>query len=242
MRRRYMMVFAAVIILLGVLATFGNVPLDIISKLYLFTFVAGIIIMMTLYYRWIRKLMKRLNEYVPLLETDPDAYIAGMNEIINDGQDKKVASILRINIAWGECAKGDFEAARETMLSIPGNRLKKNDASVYLLNLAYVLVQADREEDKEKAYDIIIRNKKRFLTLPAGGNLPLMTAFVIAYTELEKNEWQTAKKRLEDARETWGMEVPGMDYTLLEERIRKYEADADVALPEEPEETEEPII
>lgn len=184
---------------------------------YLIMFAMGI--SLAYYAHWFKKFVQKVNSILPLMETDPDAYITETEKLLEGRRPNNIRSMLIMNIAVAYMEKGDYETAKEKLKSINGNALKKANGAVYFLNLAYVMIHLGQNE---QALDIIKKFKKRFLSLPMGGNLPRLNAFVQIFEAMEDGKWDEANKQMKTVKEKWPNKVTGVDYTILEKRLKEH--------------------
>lgn len=218
MKKKYLIGFALAFVLLGIAKAGFGLSNTMFSRIFILLFSVGILGYGLLYFNWMKTLMDKLGEASKILADDPDGYIRQMEQILEDKSAADVRPMLEMNIAWAYCVKEDFAQALKIMKDISAGRLKKNNATVYQLNLAYVMIHTGQNSD---ALERVQKFRKQFLTLPMGGNLPLMTAFVLAFEEIENGKFDEAKKRLDTAISTFGEDVPGMKYEILYQRIEQ---------------------
>lgn len=184
---------------------------------YLIMFAMGI--GLAIYAHWFKKFAQKVNSILPLMETDPDAYIAETEKLLEGRRPNNIRSMLTMNIAVAYMEKGDYVTAKEKLKGINGGALKKANGAVYFLNLAYVLIHLG---ENEEALDIIKKFKKRFLSLPMGGNLPRLNAFVQIFEAIQENKWDEANEQMKTVKEKWPNKVTGVDYTILENQIKEH--------------------
>lgn len=177
-------------------------------------FATGIGLM--LYMRWFQKFAKQVNALMPFLTEDPQRYITETEKLLEGRRPNNVRAMLTMNIAAAHMEMGDFTSAKKKLLQIHGGSLKKSNANVFFLNLTYVLVQL---EENETAMEFMGKYKKRFLTLPMGGNIPHLNAFLHIFEAMEKNNWEEAETQYIDALEAWPEKVIGVDYGILERKL-----------------------
>ncbi|WMI81326.1 hypothetical protein [Anaerotignum sp. MB30-C6] len=171
------------------------------------------------YAHWFKKFAQKVNSILPLMETDPDAYIAETEKLLEGRRANNIRSMLMMNIAVAYMEKGDYVTAKQKLKSINGGALKKANGAVYFLNLTYVMIHLG---ENEQALDLIKKFKKRFLSLPMGGNLPRLNAFIQIFEAMENDKWHEATEQMKEVKENWPDKVTGVDYTILEKRLEEH--------------------
>ncbi|KAF5084231.1 hypothetical protein DSECCO2_81000 [anaerobic digester metagenome] len=218
MRIFYLAALILLVVLLGAGSALGaNAQI----VFYLFIFIMGVGI--AFYAHWFKKFAEKVNALMPLIESDPDAYIAETEKLLQGKNPSNIRAMLIMNISVAYIEKGDFKTALQKMKSINGGALKKANNSIYFLNYAYILIHL---EEHAQAMDIIKKYKKKFLSLPMGGNLPRLIAFVQIFELMQEEKWDIAIEQLKIARENWPDRVTGVDFSFLEEKLEQHNAQA----------------
>lgn len=218
MRILYLAALILLVVLLGAGSALGANSQIVF---YLFIFIMGV--GLAFYAHWFKKFAEKVNALMPLIESDPDAYIAETEKLLQGKNPSNIRAMLIMNISVAYMEKGDFKTALEKMRSINGNALKKANNSIYFLNYAYVFIHLG---ENAQAMDIIKKYKKKFLSLPMGGNLPRLIAFVQIFELMQEDKWDIATEQLKIARENWPDRVTGVDFSFLEEKLEKHNAQA----------------
>ncbi len=169
---------------------------------------------------WFKKFAQKVNSLMPLIETDPDTYIAETEKLLQGRLTSNIRSMLIMNIAVAYMEKGDFVTAKQKIKSINGGALKKANAGVYFLNYAYVLIHL---EENELAMEILRKYKKQIFSLPMGGNLPRLMAFVQIFQAMQEGKWDEANEKMRSSKESWPDKVAGVDFTFLENQLAAHE-------------------
>lgn len=214
MKNLYVLALLVIFILLGAGSILGENG-QIIFYLAMFAMGIGL----AYYAHWFKKFAQKVNAILPLMESDPDAYIAETEKLLEGKRPNNVRSMLMMNIAVAYMEKGDYATAKQKLMEINGGALKKANGAVYFLNLTYVLIHLG---ENEKALALIQRHKKRFLTLPMGGNLPRLNAFVQIFESIQTEQWDTAAEQMKAVKEKWPDKVTGVDYTILEKQLKNH--------------------
>lgn len=184
---------------------------------YLIMFAMGLAL--AYYARWFKNFSKKVNAILPLMESDPDAYIAETEKLLEGKKPNNIRTMLVMNIAVAYMEKGDYATAKQRLKSVNGASLKKASRGVYFLNLTYVLIHLG---ENAEAMELIQKYKRTFLSLPMGGNLPRLIAFVQIFEEMQADKWDEAFARLKAAKEAWPKKVTGVDFSILDRQIRAH--------------------
>ncbi|KXL53985.1 hypothetical protein CLNEO_00810 [Anaerotignum neopropionicum] len=169
---------------------------------------------------WFKKFAQKVNALLPLIETEPDTYIAETEKLLEGRLPTNIRSMLIMNIAVAYMEKNDFITAKQKLKRINSGALKKANGAVYFLNLAYVLIHLG---ENESAMEIIKKYKKRILSLPMGGNLPRLIAFVQIFEAMQEGKWAEANEKMKSSKESWPDRVTGVDFSFLEAQLAKHE-------------------
>lgn len=187
--------------------------------LYFYVMIFALAAGLVYYAFWFKNFAQKVNSILPLMDSNPDEYISETQKLLENKLTNNIRSMLIINIAVAHMEKGDYSSAKQTLTRINGTSLKKSNRSVYFLNLTYVLIQLG---ENERALELIKKFKKHFLSLPMGGNLPRLNAFVLIFEAMEGNNWDEAAKQMDDVNLNWPNKVTGVDFTILNNRLEKH--------------------
>lgn len=196
--------------------------LGLSDSAYMTVFMLAMVGYCVCYLSWLKNTAAELGEIIPLLSSDPKRYIEETEKIKAKRRDGNIVSVLNMNIATAQCALGEFETAKKTLLAIRKGNLKGENGTIYFLNLAYVHLQLGEDEQAEKIFE---HRQKKFLSLPMGGNLALMNCYIQAHQAIQKECWPEAQEIIVYGEETWGRDVPGMDFAPLLKKIEPHLAE-----------------
>ncbi|MDD3393555.1 MAG: hypothetical protein PHG19_02785 [Anaerotignum sp.] len=184
---------------------------------YVIIFIMGL--GLAFYVHWFKKFAQKVNSLLPLIEKEPDNYIAETEKLLANRLPNNIRSMLIMNTAVAYMEKDDFITAKQKLKSINGGALKKANGAVYFLNLAYTMIHLG---ENEQALDIIKKYKRRFLALPMGGNLPRLIAFVQIFEAMQEGKWDDAAAQMRIANENWPNAVTGVNFTFLEKQLKAH--------------------
>lgn len=171
------------------------------------------------YVHWFKKFAQKVNSLLPLIEKEPDTYIAETEKLLEGKLPNNIRSMLIMNIAVAYMEKDDFITAKRKLSSINGGALKKANGAVYFLNLAYTMIHLG---ENAQALDLIKKYKRHFLSLPMGGNLPRLIAFVQIFEAMQDGKWDDAAEQMRIANENWPNAVTGVNFTFLEKQLKEH--------------------
>ncbi len=220
MRVFYFAALMLMVILMGASSALGESAQIIF---YLIIFVMGLSV--AFYAHWFKKFAQKVNSLLPLIESDPDVYIAETQKLLKGRNPNSVRAMLIMNIAVAYMEKDDFKTALEKLKSINGGALKKANNTIYFLNYTYVLIHLG---ENTQAMDLIKNYKKKFLGLPMGGNLPRLIAFVQIFELMQDGKWDDAEEQLKIAKENWPEKVTGVNFTFLEDQLAEHNGLAEI--------------
>ena len=215
MKGFYAVVLLLLLLILGAGPIFGEYA-QIVFYLVIIVGGAGI----AFYAFWFKNFVGKVNALMPLIETEPDQYIAETEELLKSKLPNNIRAMLTMNIAVAHMEKDDFRTALKTLKGISGSTLKKANHAIYFLNLAYVQIHLGQNQ---QALEIIKKYKKRFLSLPMGGNLPRLITFVQIFEAMQDGKWEEAAENLNTAKETWPDKVTGVNFAYLEAQMAQHE-------------------
>ena len=215
MKQVYMLVLTLLFFLMLLIPSFGGGGGQLVFAI--FVGLAGWA--MFRYIRWFKNLAFSVNELLPLLRTNPDQYIEETRKIMKTKHPKSVRTMLTLNIAVAYMEKGEYQEAKNTLLTIINHSLTKSNASVFFLNLTYVYIQLG---ESEEAMEYIQKYKKKFLNLPMGGSIPRLNMVINIFEHMEKGEWEDAKASMEEVQISWSEKVEGVDFSILQNRLDQH--------------------
>ena len=216
MRVFYFAALMLLVILMGASSALGESS-QIVFYLIIFAMGLGV----AFYTHWFKKFAQKVNSLIPLIESDPDTYIAETQKLLEGRNPNSVRAMLIMNIAVAYMEKNDFKTALEKLKTINSGALKKANNTIYFLNYTYVLIHLG---ENAQAMEIIKNYKKKFLSLPMGGNLPRLIAFVQIFELMQDGKWDNAREQLRIAKENWPEKVTGVNFTFLEKQLEEHNA------------------
>ncbi|BCJ94236.1 hypothetical protein acsn021_18050 [Anaerocolumna cellulosilytica] len=166
------------------------------------------------------KLMKKLKRFETILrdEENPDKFIEENESLLRRLKSEYNRALININLSAGYCDKGDFETAKNILLSIPLKHIKGINKVVYYMNLAYIYF---RLEESQKALDILEQQKKAFSNLEKhpslGGNI--MSLRILKY--IAQDQLADAQNLLITAKNQWTDKRLLKDWELLQSTINQ---------------------
>ena len=167
---------------------------------------------------WYRNLAKMTNALTPLLRTDPDRYIAGIEALLGDVRSLGVQQTRRINLAAAYCEKEDYAKAVEQLTALDPRRIPVVNQGAYWADLALARFCMG-QDDEAKA--IIDGQSQMFARMKDDPRLGGLAAVLSVYYARAKGELELAWERFYAAREAW--KDPGTQKELdrLEARLRE---------------------
>ena len=167
---------------------------------------------------WYRNLAKMTNALTPLLRTDPDRYIAGIEALLGDVRSLGVQQTRRINLAAAYCEKEDYAKAVEQLTALDPRRIPAVNQGVYWADLALARFCLGQDE---QAKAVIDGQSQLFARMKGDPRLGGLAAVLSVYYARANGDLQLAWERFYAAREAW--KDPGTQKELdrLEARLRK---------------------
>ncbi len=100
--------------------------------------------------RYLQDLEKEVKEMNPLLEQEPDKYIDVMEKALQGQRSRAMQAMLLTQIGKGYMAKGDYETAKNRLLTVPPKGLNPVMAQEYYIMLGLTLFHLDKDEAARK--------------------------------------------------------------------------------------------
>ena len=97
--------------------------------------------------QYLQDLEKEVKAMNPLLQQEPDKYIESMEKAL---QGQRSRAMLLTQIGKGYMAKGDYETAKNRLLTVPPKGLNTVMAQEYYIMLALTLFHLDKDEAARK--------------------------------------------------------------------------------------------
>lgn len=100
--------------------------------------------------RYLQDLEKEVKAMNPLMEREPDKYIEAMEKALQRQRSRAMQAMLLIQIGKGYMAKGDYETAKNRLLTVPPKGLNPVMAQEYYIMLGLTLFHLDKDEAARK--------------------------------------------------------------------------------------------
>lgn len=150
--------------------------------------------------QYARRYAKKMEALVPLLENGkPEAYIAGLEELLESVKTRGLRDMLRLNLSAGYCELDRYEEAAAVLESLKfgGSRVLE---MVRRINLCICLFHTGRAAE---AMELYRGSEKWFAPCrgkePYGGNLAMLDI----HAAMTEGRYADARAMLSQARETW---------------------------------------
>ena len=167
---------------------------------------------------WLRSLVKQTNALMPLLHTDPDRYIQGIEALLGDSKALGLQQTRRINLAAAYCEKGEYETAVEHLTSLDPRRIPEVNRGVYWADLALARFCLGQEQE---AAAIIDGQAQLFTQMKDSPRLGGLAAVLSSYYAKAKGDPELAWERYYAAREKWTDANTRKSLDRLEVNLRK---------------------
>ena len=166
---------------------------------------------------WYRSLAKRTNALMPLLRTDPDRYIAGIEELLGDSRSLGIQQTRCINLAAAYCEKGDYGKAVDLLTSLDPRRIPAVNQGPYWADLALARFHLGQND---QARAVIDQQSHIFAGMKDSRGLGGLAAVLSIYYAKSKGDIQLAWERFYAAREAWPDPSTQRELDMLEEKLR----------------------
>ena len=220
--KHYLKVMAFAVCLGIVLAVVkGALEIDSASfwKWYLIAaivIIAGALVFNILYNR---HYMKKMQELIPLLENgQPEAYLAGLEELVKSVKTRGLRDMLRLNLSAGYCETERYEEAAAVLESLKFGGSPAPE-TVRRINLCVCLLHTGRVEEALELYResekwfAPYRGKEMF-----GGNIAVLEI----HAAMVEGRYDEARAMLDQARKTWDRPRLQKYYGQLEKLIEDH--------------------
>lgn len=167
---------------------------------------------------WQIKIIRKLKglEKILVEENNADKFIEENEKLLQTLKSSYYRKCIKINLSAGYCDKGDYEAAKNTLLSISNTRLMGINKVVYNINLAYVYFKL---EEDQKAISILEQYDKEFVRLENHVSLGGSIAVLKVLQLIAKNQTAEAQKLLNASKEKWTDNRTIRDWEYLQSKI-----------------------
>lgn len=218
--KHYLKVFAAAVcfgIIVAVVKETLEVDNALFWKWYLVAAVAIIAGALAFNILYTRRYGKKMEALIPLLENgQPEAYLAGMEELLGSVKTRGLRDMLRLNLSAGYCELNRYEEAIAVLenLKFGGGRAPE---TVRRINLCVCLFQTGRAAEALERY----RGSEKWFapcrgTEPYGGNLAVLDI----HAAMAEGRYGEARTMLAQARQTWDKPRLRKYYDQLEQLIK----------------------
>ena len=100
--------------------------------------------------QYLQDLEKEVKAMNPMLQQEPDKYIESMEKALQGQRSRAMQAMLLTQIGKGYMAKGDYETAKNRLLTVPPKGLNTVMAQEYYIMLALTLFHLDKDEAARK--------------------------------------------------------------------------------------------
>ena len=167
---------------------------------------------------WLRSLVRQTNALMPLLHTDPDRYIQGIEALLGDSKALGLQQTRRINLAAAYCEKEDYGTAVEHLTSLDPRRIPAVNQGVYWADLALARFCLGQEAE---AVTVIDGQSELFTGMKDDPRLGGLAAVLSSYYAKAKGDLELAWERYYAAKETWTDAGTRKSLNRLEGVLRK---------------------
>ncbi len=165
----------------------------------------------------VRAVNRKIEALQPLLDSDPDGYVAGLEALLSREKNKMWRQVLTINSAVACHRKHDFAQAEELLRSLDPKRIKGRNAAVYWADLALTYIRLDRPEEA-----VAILRQREHLLKPYrdDGQLGPILASMEVCRLVMAGDAAGAREVLLEARSRWPESENQETYDALEKLLR----------------------
>lgn len=218
--KHYLKVFAAAVcfgIVLAVLKEKLDVDSTLFWQWYLAAAAVIIVGAVVFNFLYVRRYGKKMQELAPLLENGrPEAYLAGLEELLETVKTRGLRDMLRLNLSAGYCELDRYEEAITVLESLKfgGSRVPE---MVRRLNLCVCLFHTGRAAEAMELYRASekwfapCREKESY-----GGNIAVLDI----HAAMVEGRCTEARAMLEHARKTWDRPRLRKYYDQLEQMMK----------------------
>lgn len=218
--KHYLKVFAAAVcfgIVLAVLKEKQDVDSTLFWQWYLAAAAVIIVGAVVFNFLYVRRYGKKMQELAPLLENGrPEAYLAGLEKLLETVKTRGLRDMLRLNLSAGYCELDRYEEAITVLESLKfgGSRVPE---MVRRLNLCVCLFHTGRAAE---AMELYRASEKWFAPCrekePYGGNIAVLDI----HAAMVEGRCTEARAMLEHARKTWDRPRLRKYYDQLEQMMK----------------------
>lgn len=220
-RKNMKRILWTLLVLGGVLAAVAGVMLDQ-GLLLTVGLVAGWLALMIVAFvvtemLWIRKVSKGADALLPLLHTDPDQYIAQLNELLEGVENPNLLQSRDVNLAAAYCQKGSYRTAAEILEKLDPKNLPPAQRGIYWADLALAQFHLNR---KKAACAILEEQQQALAPLWNAPKTGALLAVLGVYRMLAQGQQDQARTALDDLRRLWPTDNLRHELTHLEQQCR----------------------
>ena len=213
-RLLYWILIAAASLILGIYSAMTEWNVAVIALWLALVFLGAVGVEMI----WYRNLAKMTNALMPLLRTDPDRYIAGIEALLGDVPSLGVQQTRRINLAAAYCEKEDYGRAVEQLTQLDPGRIPPVNRGPYWADLALARFCLGQDEEARR---IIEGQSDLFTRMKDNPGLGGLAAVLSVYYARSRGETELAWERYYAAREAWKDPSTQKELDRLEVKLRE---------------------
>ena len=213
MRAIYWIVIAVGSLLLGMYSAKNGWNMTVVGLWLVVVFLGAFGVEMI----WLRSLSKKTNALMPLLRSDPDKYIEGIEALLGDSKSLGLQQTCRINLAAACCEKGDYAKAVDYLTSLDPRRIPAVNQGAYWADLALARFHLGQNE---QARAVIDGNADLFTRMKDSRGLGGLAAVLSVYYAKSKGDLELAWERYYAAREAWPDPSTQKELDQLETKLR----------------------
>lgn len=162
-----------------------DVPTDIRTLLLVGWGTAAVAADIGLNVLWDRELDRAVEELLPVLDWEPGRFIDGLTALLEDDTSPAQKGRLCIYLSGAYCETGDYQTAKDVLLSIPFRVLELPDRPAYWATLAYARF---RLEETGEALNILAQQEQSFRALRKFPELDGLLAELSGYEAQARGE------------------------------------------------------
>ena len=214
MRAIYWIVIAVGSLLLGMYSAKNGWNMTVVGLWLVVVFLGAFGVEMI----WLRSLSKKTNALMPLLRTDPDKYIEGIEALLGDSKSLGLQQTRRINLAAAYCEKEEYGKAVEHLTALDPSRIPPVNQGAYWADLALARFCLGQEAE---AAALIDGQSQVFARMKDQPGLRGLAAVLSSYYAKARGDLELAWERYYAAREAWTDAATQKELDRLEKVLRK---------------------
>ncbi|MEG2177021.1 MAG: YcxB family protein [Oscillibacter sp.] len=209
-------VFLTLALTLGMAKAAGLLSIPAVCALYILLVAGALAAWWGLEQHWYRAFCKQADALLPLLDENPDRFIAENENLLAHKIFPQIAAVLRLRICNIYCDKGDYAQAQRQLDSINSKKTHGSQRAVYFASCAYVafrLGETDRAIALSEQSQRALRRSER--SPQAGALIALLQLFLL----VETGRWEEARTLYATARPRWENDSTRDDFEALREKL-----------------------